>query len=56
MDELKEQTDEQQLVQENETKEMYQELETKVVDVKAEKGYASSEGPLVVPQWQEGSW
>lgn len=58
MKELKEQKTKEQGPQENEVKEVYQKLETKVLDVKAEKGYASSavEGPLEAPQWKEGVW
>lgn len=56
MEKLREQKTEEQLKQADETKEVYQKLETKVVDVKAEKGYATSDGPLEAPQWDKGTW
>lgn len=41
-------------------KEEYQPLEVKVLDVKSEKGYATSAGggtsPIAAPQWTDGSW
>lgn len=41
-------------------KEEYQPLEVKVLDVKSEKGYATSAGgttsPIAAPQWTDRSW
>lgn len=38
-------------------KEVFEQLEVKVVDVKVEKGYAtSSDEPISIQQWKGGSW
>jgi hypothetical protein len=41
-------------------KEKYQPVELMVLDVKLEKGYATSAGgetsPIAAPQWTDGNW
>lgn len=57
MDELKEQKTEKQVEnQQTVTKEVFQPLEMKIVEVKVEKGYATSASPINAPQWGVGSW
>lgn len=58
MNEVKEQKTENPVGNnESSVKETYQPLETKVVEVKVEKGYATSDAsPVQAPQWGNGSW
>lgn len=58
MNEVREQKTENQVGEsESLVKKVYQPLETKVVEVKVEKGYATSESsPVQAPQWGNGSW
>lgn len=57
MEELEEQKTEKLLGNEQtSTKEVFQPLEMKVVEVKVEKGYATSASPVNAPQWGNGSW
>lgn len=37
-------------------KEKYQKPQTKIVEAKVEKGYATSQGPIGAPDWRNGSW
>lgn len=57
MNEVKEQKTEKQVGEKTiSKKEIYQPLMMKVVDVKVEKGYATSAAPTSAPQWDNGSW
>jgi len=40
------------------SKEIFEQLEIKVLDVKVESGYATSgnDDPVSIQQWTEGSW